>query len=68
MPVEPPTIAELWNSPEAELWNKALERYWDFIKPANLELERRLELLNHEWIQGLDEHAWFDFLHDEYFR
>ena len=68
MPSEPPTIAELWNSLDAEVWNKALKRYWDFIKPANLELERRLESLNRERIRSLDEQAWYDFLHDDYFR
>ena len=62
------TISELWSSRDSQPWDHALLRYWDFVKPANLELEHRLESLNPEWIRNLDERGWYEFLHDEYFR
>lgn len=68
MPTDRPTVAELWDSRDAEAWDHALGRYWDFVKPSNLELERRLESLDREWIRELDEKAWYEFLRDEYFR
>src|SRR6185436_3731729 len=68
MPTDRPTVAELWDLRDTEAWDQALDRYWDLIKPSNLELERKLESLDREWIRLLDEKAWYKFLRDEYFR
>lgn len=74
MPVSPEgkhpmiTIAELWHSRNPQAWEDALQRYWNFIKPTNLELERRMESLDLERMRGLDEKGWYEFLRDEYFR
>jgi len=61
-------IAELWYSRDSRVWDEALTRYWDFVLPANLDLERRMESLDIERIRQLDARAWFDFLLNEYFR
>lgn len=61
-------IAELWHSGDPRVWDDALTRYWDFVTPANVELERRMEILDVERIRGLDARAWYDFLMNEYFR
>lgn len=61
-------IAELWRSQDARMWGEALARYWDFVLPANLDLERRMESLDIEHIRRLDADAWYDFLLNEYFR
>ena len=68
MPANRPTISELWYSQDAKAWNQALDCYWELIKPTNLEVERRFESLDREWIRDLDEKAWYEFLHNEYFR
>ena len=61
-------ISDLWNSEDPSAWNSALERYWSFVQPRNLELERSLDALDLERIRSLDAQGWFDFLRDEYFR
>ncbi|HXX58884.1 MAG TPA: hypothetical protein VEI96_12865 [Thermodesulfovibrionales bacterium] len=61
-------IAELWYSIERSDWEHALERYWQFVQPRNLELERALDSLNVERLRGLSARGWYDFLHGEYFR
>lgn len=62
------TIAELWRSPDASVWAAALERYWQFVQPANLSLEQALDRLDLDRIRRLDARGWYDFLRDEYFR
>jgi hypothetical protein len=61
-------IADLWRSHDAQLWDQALARYWDFVQPRNLELERRMESLEPARVQQLDDRGWYDFLLNEYFR
>lgn len=61
-------LVELWHSNDPGLWEKALDRYWALIRPANLELEQAMEKLDLDRIRALDRQAWYDFLHDEYFR
>jgi hypothetical protein len=39
-------IADLWRSSEPEAWERALQRYWHFVQPQNLELERALDALD----------------------
>jgi hypothetical protein len=61
-------IADLWRSSDPMAWEQALQRYWHFVQPRNLELERALDALDLKRIQGLTPQGWYDFLHDEYFR
>jgi hypothetical protein len=63
-----PTITDLWRSTDPGAWRRALDRYWDFVLPSNLALERALEPLNLERIRQFDAEGWYVFLHDEYFR
>lgn len=62
------TVDELWNSSDSKSWNEALQRYWEFVKPANRALERKLEKLDFDDLRLLDSKGWFDFLRDQYFR
>lgn len=62
------SIADLWCSSEPKEWEQALERYWRFVQPRNLELERALDALDVNRLRGLNAHGWYSFLHDEYFR
>lgn len=62
------SIAELWRSPDQAAWRQALERYWQYVQPRNLELERALERLDLERIRNLEPEGWYDFLRNQYFR
>lgn len=62
------TIHDLWQSTNEQDWNNALEHYWTLVQPKNLELERELNDPKLELIERLDPIAWYDFLHDKYFR
>jgi hypothetical protein len=61
-------IADLWCSSDSEVWGRALQRYWQFVQPRNVELERALDALDVNRLRGLTPHGWYNFLHDEYFR
>jgi hypothetical protein len=61
-------ISELWHSADQTAWDAALARYWDFVQPRNLELERSLDSIELERIRRFDAHSWYKFLLDEYFR
>jgi hypothetical protein len=60
--------SELWVSADPAAWESALARYWDFVKPKNLQLERELDELNLDTLRGMDDRAWFKFLKEKYFR
>jgi hypothetical protein len=62
------TINNLWESNNEDDWKVALENYWSFVRPENIELERELNDLKLEKITSLDPIGWYDFLHDKYFR
>ena len=61
-------VADLWWSQDHQAWDDALQRYWNFVRPANMDLERRMEELDIERIRQLDSTAWYKFLLNDYFR
>lgn len=61
-------IADLWHSSDSEAWARALERYWQFVQPRNVELERALDALDVNRLRSLTPQGWYNFLHNEYFR
>jgi hypothetical protein len=61
-------IANLWDSSDSDVWEHALECYWQFVQPRNMELERSLDALDVNRLRSLTPHGWYNFLHDEYFR
>lgn len=60
-------IEELWNCTDPKAWNGALERYWDRVQRANMALEKAMDNLDLNRLLGMNERAWYEFLHDEYF-
>jgi hypothetical protein len=62
------SIAGLWCSSDPKAWEQALQRYWHFVHPRNIELERALDKLDLRRLRSLSSTGWYDFLHDEYFR
>src|ERR1700723_3149569 len=59
---------EMWNTNNSDLWQKALNRYWAFVKPSNLALEKEMEQLDAETVRVMDSKGWFGFLLEKYFR
>jgi hypothetical protein len=62
------SINELWHSRDVHVWNDALARYWEFVKPGNQLLERELELLELATLKQMDAQAWYHFLLHKYFH
>ncbi len=62
------SVAELWDSTDPAAWHAALERYWYYVKPQNLELEKSPDCLDMARIRELDADGGYDFLHNEYFH
>jgi len=58
----------LWNTPNLLEWETALRRYWSYVKPANLELEREMDCLQISSISGMNETQWYEFLLHKYFK
>jgi hypothetical protein len=58
----------LWNGNDRELWESALDRYWTFVKPSNLALEKEMDQLDAEQARKMDPEAWYKFLLEKYFR
>jgi hypothetical protein len=61
-------ISEFWHSGSEQDWKSALENYWNYVQPGNVELERRMNDLQIEDIVFLNPEGWFRFLHDQFFR
>lgn len=61
-------VAELWNGGDQQTWQRALDRYWTFVKPANLALEREMDQLDAEAVRKMDADSWYRFLLEKYFR
>lgn len=62
------TITYLWDSKNENDWKNALESYWSYVKPKNIELERELDNLRLHQVIELDHIGWYKFLLDKYFR
>jgi hypothetical protein len=62
------SVGELWCSANPNDWESALERYWHFVQPGNLVLERALDRLDLDRIRGFNGQEFYDFLRLEYFR
>ena len=61
-------VAELWKSRDQQTWQKALHRYWTFVKPANLALEKEMDQLDAGPVMKMDPEGWYKFLLEKYFR
>ncbi len=59
---------ELWLTNDAGGWHAALGRYWQFLKPDNIALEREMERLDLANIKRMDAVGWYHFLLEKYFR
>ena len=60
-------IEQLWHSSDALEWQRALDRYWNFIKPTHFAIEREMESLRPDDVRHLDADQWYDWLLKKYF-
>jgi hypothetical protein len=61
-------LSGVWNSKNPDVWKQALQRYWSYILPANLALEREMDRLDSKTLEEMDAEAWYKFLLEKYFR
>jgi hypothetical protein len=59
---------EMRNGNDLDLWQRALSRYWTFVKLPNLELEKEIDKLDAKTVRTMNHKAWFEFLLEKYFR
>lgn len=57
-----------WFSNIENNWTAALARYWDFVRPENMELETAMEQLDLNEIANFNAEEWYHFLHNKYFK
>ena len=58
----------MWNSNDHGLWQKALNRYWTFLEPSKLALEKEMDQLGAETVRRMNPQEWYTFLLEKYFR
>ena len=56
-----------WDSGSELEWRQALDRYWTYVKPDNMEIEREMADLNRRSVQSLQPKAFYDWLYNKYF-
>ena len=60
-------IEQLWHSSDASKWQRALDRYWEYVKPTHIGIEREMEALRPDDVRQLDADQWYDWLLNKYF-
>ena len=60
-------IEQLWHSSDAAKWQRALDRYWNYIKPTHYAIEREMDSLRPDDVRHLDADQWYDWLLNKYF-
>ena len=60
-------IEQLWHSSDASKWQRALDRYWKYVKPTHIGIEREMEDLRPDDVRQLDADQWYDWLLNKYF-
>jgi hypothetical protein len=60
-------VERLWHSTDAAAWQRALDRYWKYVKPTHVAIEREMEALTPRDLQTLSADAWYEWLLNKYF-
>ena len=63
----PSEIEQLWHSSDASKWQRALDRYWNYIKPTHHALECEMDTLRPDDVRYLDADQWYAWLLNKYF-
>jgi len=57
----------LWKSKTETEWRSVLDRYWGYVKPSHLKVEKEFDSLDSNTIKEMDAEQWYDFLLYKYF-
>ena len=60
-------IEQLWHSQDASKWQRALGRYWEYVKSTHIAIEREMDALRLDDVRHLDADQWYDWLLKKYF-
>lgn len=56
-----------WDSNDRGIWLNKLDKYWDYVKPANLALEIEMEHLDESQVRKMPVQKFYHFLYEKYF-
>jgi len=56
-----------WDSNDRGIWLNKLDKYWDYVKPANLALEIEMEHLDESQVRKMPVQKFYNFLYEKYF-
>lgn len=59
---------DIWNSENSDVWKRALDRYWSFVKDENRALEKELNQLDADKVRKMEGQEWYYFLLNRYYR
>ena len=60
-------IEQLWYSSDASKWQRALDRYWEYVKPTHIAIEREMDAFRPDDVRHLDADQWYEWLLNKYF-
>lgn len=58
---------ELWKSNEEKEWLATLNKYWSFVKPTHLEVEKEFASIHSDKVKNMNSKQWYEFLLTKYF-
>jgi hypothetical protein len=61
------SINDIWLCTSAEVWERALKSYWDFVPERNRCLEESIDPLDLQRLRRSDSERWYKFLMCKYF-
>lgn len=56
-----------WSSNDRAIWLNKLDKYWDYVKPANRALEIEMEHLDESKVRNIPVQKFYNFLYEKYF-
>ena len=59
--------SRLWDSSKESDWQTPLDRYWTFIKPCHIAIEKEFDSFDANTLQEMDKNEWYEFLKNKYF-
>ena len=58
---------ELWNGNEEKDQQDTLKKYWSYVKPTHLEIEKEFDSIDTHVVGKMNARQWYDFLLTKYF-
>jgi hypothetical protein len=61
-------VEKLWECQSQDEWMQALDNYWKYVKPTNMDLEKELNDLNSDVVKNMNTEEFYNFLLNKYFK